>query len=110
MKKKHFDDLMEVIVGEVKKTRDEGQEEYAHTQSNVFANFERTANLLNESREKVLMTFLLKHIDGISAHIKGHESQREDVTGRLKDAIVYLMLLWGMIEEGRSVYESSEKS
>ena len=56
------------------------------------------------------MTFLLKHIDGISAHIKGHESQREDVTGRLKDAIVYLMLLWGMIEEGRSVYESSEKS
>jgi predicted AAA+ superfamily ATPase len=108
MQKAHFDALIEVIIHEVKKTRDEGQKEYAHTKSNVFANFERTADLLDESREKVLMTFLLKHIDGIAAHVKGHESQREDITGRLKDAIVYLMLLWGMIEEERSKDESSK--
>ena len=48
------------------------------------------------------MTYFLKHVDGISAYVKGHESQREDVTGRITDCIVYLMLLWGMIQEERS--------
>ena len=45
------------------------------------------------------MVYLLKHIDGITAYLSGHKSQREDVRGRIKDAIVYLMLLWAMIEE-----------
>ena len=45
------------------------------------------------------MTYMLKHVDGIAAYVKGHKSQREDVTGRITDCIVYLMLLWGMIEE-----------
>jgi len=45
------------------------------------------------------MVFLLKHFDGITSYVDGHKSQREDVRGRIKDAIVYLMLLWGMIEE-----------
>ena len=40
----------------------------------------------------------MKHIDGIASHIKGHVSQRENVKGRLTDAIVYLCILWGMIE------------
>lgn len=48
------------------------------------------------------MTYFLKHVDGINAFIKGHKSQREDVTGRITDCIVYLMLLWGMIIEERS--------
>ena len=81
------------------RTRDAGQKEYAHGQENVFANFERGAKALDISREKVLMTYLLKHIDGISAYVKGHKSQRENVRGRLTDAIVYLCLLWGMINE-----------
>ena len=41
----------------------------------------------------------MKHIDGILAFINGHKSQREDVRGRLTDVIVYLTLLWGMIDE-----------
>jgi len=48
------------------------------------------------------MVYLLKHIDGITAYLNGHKSQREDVRGRIKDAIVYLMLLWAMIEEKES--------
>jgi|TARA_R100001530_G_scaffold131243_1_gene102779 hypothetical protein len=48
------------------------------------------------------MVYLLKHIDGITAYLAGHKSQREDVRGRIKDAIVYLMLLWAMIEERES--------
>ena len=63
------------------RTRDAGQREYAHSDDNVFANFERVAKSIDSSRQKVLMVYLLKHIDGISAHIKGHKSQREDVKG-----------------------------
>ena len=99
MKKTTFDRLFIDIMEEVKQTRDEGQKEYAHTEENVFANFERVAKGLDISREQALMVYLLKHIDGINAWVKGHESQREDVTGRIKDAIVYLCLLWGMAKE-----------
>ena len=80
-------------------TRKQGQKEYAHNIENVFANFERIAKSLNSTREKVLMTYLLKHIDGITAYVNGHLSQREDVRGRISDIIVYSMLLWGMVEE-----------
>ena len=76
-----------------------GQKEYARKQNNAFANFERVANHIDSSKEKVLMVYLLKHIDGISSFVNGHKSQREDVRGRITDAIVYLCLLWGMIEE-----------
>jgi len=92
-------ELMDTILKEVVMTRDSGQKEYAHNNNDVFANFNRVAHLLEEDRKKVLMTYMLKHIDGIAAYVKGHKSQREDVTGRITDCIVYLTLLWGMIKE-----------
>ena len=99
MTKDRYDEFFAEIIDEIKETRDEGQKEYAHDVINVFANFERTARQLNTTRDKVLMTFLMKHIDGIIAHVNGHTSQREDVRGRIKDAIVYLCLLWGMASQ-----------
>tara|TARA_R110002020_G_scaffold90061_2_gene219548 strand:+ start:748 stop:1041 length:294 start_codon:yes stop_codon:yes gene_type:complete len=79
--------------------REAGQKEYARKTSNAFANFERVADHIDSSREKVLMVYLLKHIDGISSYVNGHKSQREDVRGRITDSIVYLCLLWGMVED-----------
>ena len=75
MKKKHMDSMMEVIWAEVKRTRDQGQKEYAQTEDNVFSNFERVSKSLNLSRDEVLMVYLLKHVDGICSYIKGHKSQ-----------------------------------
>ena len=99
MTQKHMNELMDVMMNDINKMRNEGQKEYAHDSSEIFANFNRVSHLLEESRQKVLMTYMLKHIDGISAYVKGHKSQREDVRGRITDSIVYLMLLRGMIEE-----------
>ena len=90
------------IMPAIRSMRDAGQKEYAHDADEIFANFNRVSNSLNCDRRKVLMTYFLKHVDGINAFIKGHKSQREDVTGRITDCIVYLMLLWGMIKEERS--------
>ena len=75
-----------------------GQKEYARKQDNAFANFERIGESLSLNRDKVLLVYLLKHMDGIIAHVDGHSSQREDVRGRITDVIVYLCLLWGMVE------------
>ena len=101
MKKDDYDALFIEIINEVKETRDSGQKEYAHTEDNVFANFDRTSKQLGTSRDKVLMTFLMKHIDGIVAYVNGHKSQREDITGRIKDSIVYLTLYWAMVVDSK---------
>ncbi len=103
MKTVQFNAYFDYMLGEVKGTRDSGQKEYAHDKDNVFANFDRVASSLEISREQALMTYLLKHIDGISSYIKGHKSQREDVSGRITDAIVYLFLLWAMVDGVREL-------
>ena len=90
--------------------RDAGQSEYSHDDSDVFANFNRVSDLLDVDRKKVLMTYMLKHVDGIAAYVKGHESQREAVTGRITDCVVYLMLLWAMIEEENGIVHREENN
>ena len=100
--------VMNRILKEVTTMRDAGQAEYAHDDGDVFANFNRVSNLLDVDRKKVLMTYMLKHVDGIAAYVKGHKSQREDVRGRITDCIVYLMLLWGMIEEENGIISGKE--
>ena len=110
MKHSEMHKLMDDILKEVVNTRDSGQKEYAHDEDNVFANFNRVAHLLEEDRKKVLMTYMLKHVDGIAAYVKGHKSQREDVRGRITDCIVYLMLLWGMVEEEHGILSGKEEN
>lgn len=92
-------EVMEQVFDEIREVRADGQAEYAHDQSNAFANFERAAADLDLPREQVLWVFAMKHRDGIAAWLKGHKSQREDVRGRIKDLIMYLILLRGMIEQ-----------
>ena len=95
-----FDNEIMPAIGSM---REAGQKEYAHDFDEIFANFTRIATSLDCDRKKVLMTYLLKHVDGINAFVKGHTSQREDIIGRITDCIVYLMLLWGMVIEEREV-------
>lgn len=80
-----------------------GQKEYARREANFAANFERVAERTGISREKALLVYLEKHLDGIHAYVNGHRSQRESVEGRIKDAINYLGLLYAMgkQEEGK---------
>lgn len=91
--------LMESVFEQLRATREAGQKEYAHSEENALRNFEDTGKELDIPRERVLWIFLKKHLDGVLAYIKGHQSQREDVRGRIKDIIVYLILLWAMIDD-----------
>lgn len=92
-------EIINSIFTQVKETHTEGQKEYADDSENVFANFKRVADRLDIDKQEVLLVYMLKHIDGICSFVKGHKSQREDVRGRITDAIVYLCILWGMIED-----------
>ena len=98
MKHKEMLGLLNSIFEQVELVHTEGQKEYAMDEDNVFANFQRIANQTGNPQEMVLWIYLMKHIDGIASYLKGHKSQRESVKGRLTDAIVYLCILWGMIE------------
>lgn len=92
-----------VFEDEIMSLREAGQKEYAMAESNAFANFERVASDLGINRKLVLWTYVRKHLDGICSFLRGHISQRENVRGRINDAIVYLLLLRGMIEDDEQV-------
>lgn len=74
--------------------------EYSRVE-NIFDNFERLAEDSEGklTREQVVWILLKKHLDGIRHHVFGFRSQREPVQGRIKDAMVYLGLLWAMVED-----------
>lgn len=79
-------------------------EEYKRRDDNQFANFERGAQALGLTREQVLMVYLSKHLDSITTFVKDHAvgqkfEYAEPVTGRIDDAILYLLLLRGMVTE-----------
>lgn len=90
--------MEDVIFPQLLEVRGQAHREYAH-EDNTFANFERLATELHEDRKKVLWIYLRKHLDGILAGINGHTSQREPISGRCKDAMMYLSLLWAMFQE-----------
>lgn len=110
MTKAELGKWMQRTFEECQKLREQGQAEYARKDENCFANFERTAEYLKLDRERILMVFLMKHMDGIAAYVNGHVSQRENIRGRIGDAITYLCLLRGMIEQKESNEQVAESA
>ena len=99
MNREDFDKLTNEIWESIMTTRNQGQNEYARTETDVLANFKRIGDWKDETQESVLMTYLLKHIDGMLSYVSGFTSQREDIRGRITDVMVYCMLFWAMVEE-----------
>lgn len=91
--------FQKVFNNEIMSLREAGQKEYAHNPDNAFSNFERVSSDLGIDRKLVLWTYVRKHLDGITSYLRGHKSQREDVRGRINDALTYLLLLRAMIED-----------
>lgn len=84
-------------------------EEYKRREDNQFANFERGAASLGLTREQVLMVYLSKHLDSIVTYVKDRAAGQEKVyaepiSGRIDDAILYLLLLRGMTIENDEEY------
>jgi hypothetical protein len=73
-------------------------EEYAEgkTGSNQLQNFDRQAAELSIPPEKVLLVLLGKHMVSIQGWANGRKMS-EPIEGRIDDAILYLLLLKGMV-------------
>jgi hypothetical protein len=94
-----FDAFTEDIISKVKHMRDTKGKEYARSE-NRFDNFNRLANDLNLNRNKVWQVYFTKHLDSIKSYIDNNrEFSNESIQDRIVDAITYLILLAGMIEE-----------
>ena len=59
MNKLEFDNLASKIWETILNTRNQGQDEYARTETDVLSNFKRIGNWKDETQESVLMTYML---------------------------------------------------
>jgi hypothetical protein len=67
--------------------------EYANS-DNQLDNFRRLSKALGLAPDAVCFVYLTKHMDAIQNHIREPErAKSEPITGRIDDAILYLLLL-----------------
>ena len=65
----------------------------------VFANFKRNAQRLGLQPHEVWGVYFMKHIDAIETYLRTGNLESEPIESRIDDAILYLLLLRGMIED-----------
>ena len=88
-----------VVMHAVRQMLGAGQQEYSG-ESNAFEQFEQAGAALGITAAQVLRVYAHKHAAGITHWAAGVMSQREDVTGRVLDLMVYLVLDQLMAEAG----------
>ena len=77
-------------------------QEYTVSDEDKFKNFKSIGERLGVKAELVCMVYLLKHMDSIRNYVlEGKEASEEPIIGRVQDARNYLLLLGGIIEEGK---------
>lgn len=94
-----FDEFQEKLLDEVVQMKNTKGKEYANSESR-FANFDRLSQRLNIKPTAVALVYLTKHMDAIESYIsRGRTYSTESIQGRIVDAITYLTLVAGMIQE-----------
>jgi hypothetical protein len=96
---KEFNKFQADLYVEVLKIKDTKGKEYANS-TDRFANFNRLSNRLDISNLQVAWIYLVKHLDAIESYIKtGKTFSTESIRSRFIDAITYLFLIAGIVEE-----------
>jgi hypothetical protein len=94
------------LIDEVIRMRDTKGKEYANSEDR-FGNFRRLSGELGLKDYQIAYVYLKKHLDSISSYIKnGTEFSTESIRGRFVDAITYLTLITGMIEESKQIQQN----
>tara|TARA_R100000234_G_C5003149_1_gene181263 strand:- start:3621 stop:3977 length:357 start_codon:yes stop_codon:yes gene_type:complete len=76
--------------------------EYTVSDEDKFKNFKSIAERMSLKPEQICLVYLLKHMDSIRNYVlTGKEVSEEGIMGRIQDARNYLLLLGGIIEEGK---------
>ena len=96
----------EVIVQNARRRQDDLLElkgaDYTGGNADRLHNFKDNAKILDIDPETVWAVYFMKHIAAIMTYVKDGKVQSENITGRIDDAINYLYLLEGLIEDKRA--------
>ena len=107
MKKSRFQKLLNQTFAQMVELTASKGEEYANNaatpDADQHANFRRLAAELGMTDQQVLSVYLTKHIDAIKSYLKVGRVYSEPIEGRIDDAILYLILLKGMIVEAKEL-------
>ena len=86
-------------------------QEYAGSEDK-FANFKRLANKYNVPAEEICGIYMTKHLDSIDSFIRERRAGKsvmeieaglsEPISGRIMDAVNYLFILKGIVDEERT--------
>jgi len=101
MKNSDFYLLVDEFLDECIQTMKSKGDTYAGASQDKFANFKRLAAKLSLHEFKILMVYMQKHLDAIDAFVREEYNDPEPIDGRIKDAINYLLILYGMIIESK---------
>jgi hypothetical protein len=94
-----FDVFQQKLISEVLKMRDTKGKEYSHS-TDRFANFNRLQDSLSLPNYQIGWVYCKKHLDSIESYVKdGKTHSNETIRSRFVDAITYLTLIAGMVEE-----------
>lgn len=98
MKRSRLFDLIDETMMEIERLNNTKGREYADD-AEALANFYNRAEQMGIDPKVVWGAFFGKHIDSIFSYIKRGEVLSEPIQGRIDDAILYLILLKGLIED-----------
>jgi len=105
MTHEEFDGFQNVLLCKVINMGTTKGKEYSNSESR-FANFDRAAAELGLTNIQVAWVYVKKHLDGIASFCRTGKELSEPIEGRIVDAIVYLTLIAGMIEEDKSASDN----
>lgn len=94
-----FDNFQDTLLDEVVEIKNTKGVEYANGEDR-FGNFRRLSLSLGLTPEQVGWVYLAKHLDSLQSYIRiGQTFSNESIRSRFVDAITYLTLIAGMVEE-----------
>ncbi len=82
--------------------------DYRRGEDDAFANFKRTATSLGLTPQQVWAVYANKHWDAILNYCRQGQTESEAIEDRLRDVILYSLLLLGHVLEAADVQDQQE--
>lgn len=104
MNQDEYDDVTTLLADKALNIEETKRPGYTTNTMDVLSNFKRVADQIGTIPEKVLMVYMLKHLDSIRTVLNDIESGKENVDpegweGRLCDIYNYVRLLFALMWE-----------
>ena len=100
-----FEELQSELHEKIRAMTSTKGREYANSTVDRLANFKDVADELGLTPEQVLLVYLKKHMRSIDSFCKNGETFSESIQSRIVDAILYLELLAGLIEDREQIHD-----